>query len=117
MTKAVGRPGSRNCSAKPAHRQDAPGDITLSPDERHVYVYDQQGSNIGAGIWRVDVDQASPTHGEVVALGRWIGELQHGEFTADGEHLILAHTNAYRVLSLYLGEYYQVYLPIIVRAP
>ena len=64
MTKAVGRPGSRNCSAKPAHRQDAPGDIT-----------------------------------------------------ADGEHLILAHTNAYRVLSLYLGEYHQVYPPIIVRAP
>ena len=41
--------------------QDAPGDITLSPDERHLYVYDQQGSNIGAGIWRVDVDQTSPT--------------------------------------------------------
>jgi 6-phosphogluconolactonase (cycloisomerase 2 family) len=39
--------------------QDAPGDITLSPDERHLYVYDQQGSNIGAGIWRVDVDQTS----------------------------------------------------------
>ena len=27
--------------------QDAPGDITLSPDERYVYVYDQPGSNVG----------------------------------------------------------------------
>ena len=97
---------------------DAPGDITLSPDERHVYVYDQPPNiSIGAGIWRVDVDPGSPTYGQVVALGRWMGELQHGEFTADGEHLILTNSLAHQIFSLYLGEYYQVYLPIIMRAP
>jgi len=96
--------------------QDAPGDITLSPDERYVYVYDQLGSNIGAGVWRVDVDPASPTYGQVVSLARRIGELQHGEFTRDGKHLILSHASASRMISLYLGAYQQVFLPIVMRA-
>jgi 6-phosphogluconolactonase (cycloisomerase 2 family) len=97
--------------------EDAPGDITLSPDERYVYVYDQQGSRIGAGIWRVDVDPGSATYSQVVSSARWIGELQHGEFTSDGEHLILSNAWAHQVIDLYLGEFHQVYLPIVVRAP
>jgi len=108
--------GAKHLVATIGEAQDAPGDITLSSDERYVYVYDQPGSNAGAGVWRVDVDPASPTYGQVVSLARWIGELQHGEFTADGEHLILSHANAHRMISLYLGEYRYVYLPAILRS-
>jgi DNA-binding beta-propeller fold protein YncE len=108
--------GAKHLVATLEQAQDAPGDITLSPDERYVYVYDQLGSNVGAGVWRVDVDPASPTYGQVVSLARWIGELQHGEFTADGEHLVLSHANAHRMISLYLDKYHCVYLPAILRS-
>jgi len=84
--------------------QDVPGDIVLSPDERYVYVCDQPGSLLGAGIWRVDVDPRSPEFGEVVNLARWVGELQHGEFTGDGQYLVLSNAWRDQMLRLYLGE-------------
>lgn len=85
--------------------QDVPGDLTLSPDERYVYVYDQPGSLLGAGIWRVDVDSRSPEFGEVVSLARWVGELQHGEFTSDGQYLVLSNAWRDQMLRLYLGGF------------
>ena len=84
--------------------QDVPGDIVLSPDERYVYVCDQPGSLLGAGIWRVDVDPRSREFGEVVSLARWVGELQHGEFTGDGQYLVLSNARRDQMLRLYLGE-------------
>jgi hypothetical protein len=37
-------------------------------------------------------------------------------FAADGEHLVLSHANAHRMVSLYLGKYHYVYLPAILRS-
>jgi DNA-binding beta-propeller fold protein YncE len=84
--------------------QDAPGDVTLSPDEHYAYVTDQSGSWIGAGVWRVDVDPASSNYGEVVSMARWIGELQHAEFTSDGRNLVMSRTDLNQMLSLCLAD-------------
>jgi DNA-binding beta-propeller fold protein YncE len=84
--------------------QDCPTDITLSPDERYVYVYDHYGSYVGAGVWRVDVDRTSPSYGEVVSMARWIGELQHAEFTSDGRNLVISRGDLNQMLSLCLAD-------------
>jgi sugar lactone lactonase YvrE len=84
--------------------QDAPGDITLSPDENFIYVYDQFGSRIGAGVWCVDVNPASSSYREVVSLARWIGELQHARFTSDSRSMIMSSADAHQMLSLCLAD-------------
>jgi len=84
--------------------QAVPGDVTLSPDERHIYVVDTPGNWIGAGVQRVDVDPTSPTYGEVVSLASWMGELQHGEFTSDGRNLVISNAQMNQLLSLCLAH-------------
>jgi len=84
--------------------QAAPGDVTLSPDERYIYVVDTPGNWIGAGVRRVDVDPASPSYGEVVSLASWIGELQHGEFTSAGRNLVMSNAQMNQMLNLCLAD-------------
>jgi sugar lactone lactonase YvrE len=96
--------GSKTLIATLEEAQDAPCDITLSPDERYAYVYDHIGSWVGAGVWRVDVDPASPSYGEVVSMARWIGELQHAEFLSDGRHMVISRGDLNQMLSLCLAD-------------
>ena len=83
---------------------DAPGDITLSNDGNYIYVYDQYGSRIGAGVWRVDVNPVSPDYGQVVAMARWLGEMLQGRFTPDGNHLVMTNAHRHQIIDLCLSD-------------
>ncbi|MFC2043108.1 PKD domain-containing protein [Chloroflexota bacterium] len=96
--------GSSNLITTIEHAQDAPGDVTISPDEKYAYIYDQYGSYIGAGVWRVDIDPASSNYREVISMAKWIGELQHGEFSSDGRNLVMSRADLNQMLSLCLAD-------------
>jgi DNA-binding beta-propeller fold protein YncE len=96
--------GTRTLIATLEKAQAVPGDVTLSPDERYAYVTDMPGNWIGGDVWRVDVDPASSSYGEVVSMARWVGELQHGEFTSDGRNLVMSNAHVNQMLNLCLAD-------------